>query len=88
MTDWSFDQEELFSYGTKSDNLEVSDDFIVKEVTHIYVTQQRIHHFFQKIMKIKAEGKTKIKYFNIVKTIESLVYLQIFRNSYSWCNID
>jgi len=88
MIEWSLDQEELFSYGTKSDDLKVSDNFIVKEVTHIYVTQQRIHHFFQKIMKIKAEGKTKINYFNILKTIESLIYLQILRNSYSWCNID
>jgi uncharacterized ubiquitin-like protein YukD len=65
MTDWSFDQEELINYGTKSDDLKVSDDLITKEVTHIYVSHQKIHHFYQTKMKIKAEGKTKTNCLNI-----------------------
>ncbi|CAF3936375.1 unnamed protein product [Rotaria sordida] len=54
-TDWSFHQEELLNYETHSDDLKIVDDFIVKEATHIYVTQQRIHHFFHKHMNIKSD---------------------------------
>ncbi len=75
MTDWSFDQEELLNYDTTSDDLKVSDDFIVKEATHIYVTQQRIHHFLQKRMKIKAEGEIEMSCLILDKSTHLLFFL-------------
>lgn len=63
MTDWSFQQEELLNCSTESNDLGTPDDCVGKEVTHIYVTQQKIHHFFLEKMKIKAEGKSKMVFF-------------------------
>lgn len=48
-TDCSFIEEKLFSYDTKLNDLNTEDNFTVKEATHIYVTQQRIHHLFADI---------------------------------------
>jgi len=58
LTDWSITTEEFLNYD-KTKVVVVSDDFIVKEVTHIYVTQQRISHFFQKRMNIKRDDVGK-----------------------------
>ncbi|CAM2707718.1 unnamed protein product [Rotaria socialis] len=54
-TDWSFHQEEMQSIEKQSNDLNIVDNVTVKEATHIYVTQQRIHHFFYHHMFIKSE---------------------------------
>ncbi|CAF2962134.1 unnamed protein product, partial [Rotaria sp. Silwood2] len=56
-TDWSFHQDEASIYETKSDTIKVIYNYIIKEETHIYITRQRINHFFCTHMKISYESK-------------------------------
>ncbi|CAF4991203.1 unnamed protein product [Rotaria sp. Silwood1] len=57
-TDWSFDNEEASDYDLKSHDSSIPQDLIVKEATHIYVTTQKIDHFFEKNMQIKPQEQT------------------------------
>ncbi|CAF4513278.1 unnamed protein product, partial [Rotaria sp. Silwood2] len=61
-TEWSFENDETHEYDQNHFNYSVSDEFVIKEATHIYVTQQRIHHFFKNKMQIEAEDIQKFVY--------------------------
>ncbi|CAF1070679.1 unnamed protein product [Rotaria sordida] len=61
-TDWSFENDEAHEYDQNHFNDSFSDEFVIKEATHIYVTQQRIHHFFKNKMQIEAEDIQKFVY--------------------------
>ena len=56
LTDWSFNQEDVLDYNTICNDNKILDHFMIQEATHIYVTQQRIYHFFEKRMAIKSQG--------------------------------
>ncbi|CAF3298433.1 unnamed protein product [Rotaria socialis] len=69
LTDWSFNQEDVFDYKTISNDNKIFDQFMIQEATHIYITQQRLYHFFQKRMAIKSQDIHKF-IFQLQSTLE------------------
>ncbi|CAF1102219.1 unnamed protein product [Rotaria magnacalcarata] len=69
LTDWSFNQEDVFDYNTISNDNKIFDQFMIQEASHIYITQQRLYHFFQKRMAIKSQDIHKF-IFQLQSTLE------------------
>ncbi|CAF4331937.1 unnamed protein product [Rotaria sp. Silwood2] len=77
-TDWSFKQEDIVDDTTFADKV-FDNDFIIHETTHIYVTTQRIHHFFRKTMDIKAEEQA----YQLIMTIRTTpVFFDNFKQQF------
>ena len=55
-TDWSFDKEDIVDYDAQFDDSMMKSNFNEKETTHVYVTTQRISHFFEQNMEIGTQG--------------------------------
>ncbi|UJR29220.1 hypothetical protein I4U23_010434 [Adineta vaga] len=100
-TDWSFNIEEASDYDVQSKGLTIRSSFIVEEVTHTYVTTQKINHFFKKNMQINSEDIQKFVFliqhslcwhsenlyeFTMKARTNSVLYGQFIEEFQSYCS--